>query len=47
MSRAFRTDAEKRNLYMLLVGNPEGRRPIRRPKRRRVDNIKMYIGKIG
>jgi hypothetical protein len=28
---------EKRNAYRLLVGNPEGKRPLGRPRRRRVD----------
>jgi hypothetical protein len=32
---------EKRNAYRLLVGKPEGKRPLRRPRRRWVDNIKM------
>jgi hypothetical protein len=31
---------EKRNAYRLLVGNPEGKRPLGRPRRRLVDNIK-------
>jgi hypothetical protein len=34
---------EKRNTYRLLVGKPEGRRPLGRPRRRRVDNIKMDL----
>jgi hypothetical protein len=36
-----------RNVYRLLVGNPEGKRPLGRPKRRWVDNIKIYLGEIG
>jgi hypothetical protein len=32
---------EKRDMYRLLVGNPEGKRPLGRPRRRRIDNIKM------
>jgi hypothetical protein len=32
---------EKRNGYRLLVGKPEGRRPLGRPRRRWVDNIRM------
>jgi hypothetical protein len=31
---------EKRNAYRILVGNPEGKRPLRRPRRRWVDNIR-------
>jgi hypothetical protein len=34
---------EKRNTYRTLVGNPEGKRPIGRPRRRYVDNIKMNL----
>jgi hypothetical protein len=32
---------EKRNVYRLLVGKPEGKRPLGRPRRRRMNNIKM------
>jgi hypothetical protein len=31
----------------LLVGKPEGKRPMGRPRRRWVDNIKMDLGEIG
>jgi hypothetical protein len=34
---------EKRNVYRLLVGKPEGRRPLRRPRRRWLDNIRMGL----
>jgi hypothetical protein len=34
---------EKRNTYSLLVGRPEGRRPLGRPTHRWVDNIKMDL----
>jgi hypothetical protein len=37
---------ETRNAYMILVGKPEGRRPLGRPRRRWVDNIKMDLGEI-
>jgi hypothetical protein len=33
--------------YNLLVGRPEGRRPLGRPRRRREDNIKMDLREIG
>jgi hypothetical protein len=36
-----------RNAYRILVGKPEGKRPVRRPRRRWVDNIKMDHRKIG
>jgi hypothetical protein len=32
---------EKRNVYRLLVVKPEGQRPLGRPRRRWMDNIKM------
>jgi hypothetical protein len=38
---------EKRNAYRILVGNPEGKRPLGRPRRRSVDNIKMDLIAIG
>jgi hypothetical protein len=38
---------EKRNAYRILVGNPEGNRPLGRPRRRWVDNIKMDLREIG
>jgi hypothetical protein len=34
---------EKRNAYRILVGNPEGKRPLGRPRRRWVDNINMDL----
>jgi hypothetical protein len=37
---------EKRNAYRILVGKPEGKRPLGRPKRRSVDNIKMDLREI-
>jgi hypothetical protein len=38
---------EKRNAYRIVVGNPEGKRPLGRPRCRWVDNIKMYLREIG
>jgi hypothetical protein len=38
---------EKRNAYRLLVGKPEGKRPLGRPRRRWVDNIRMHLGEVG
>jgi hypothetical protein len=37
----------KGNAYRLLVGQPEGKRPLGRPRWRWVNNIKMVIGEIG
>jgi hypothetical protein len=38
---------EKRNAYRILVGKPEGKRPLGRPRRRWEDNIKMDLTEIG
>jgi hypothetical protein len=38
---------EKRNAYRLLVGKPEGKRSLGRPRGRWVDNIKMDLLEIG
>jgi hypothetical protein len=38
---------EKRNMYRLLVGKPEGNRPLGRSRRRQIDNIKMDLLEIG
>jgi hypothetical protein len=38
---------EPRNACRILVGKPEGKRPLGRPRRRWVDNIKMDLGEIG
>jgi hypothetical protein len=36
----------KRNAYRLLAGKPEGKRPLRRPRCRWVDNIRMDLGEV-
>jgi hypothetical protein len=38
---------EKRNAYRLLVGKPEGKRLLGRPRCRWVDNIRMGLGEVG
>jgi hypothetical protein len=38
---------EKRSAYRLLVGKPEGKGPLGRPKRNCVDNVKMNLGEVG
>jgi hypothetical protein len=35
---------EKRNSYRLLMGKPEGKRPLGRPRCKLVDNIRMDLG---
>jgi hypothetical protein len=38
---------KKRNVYNLLVGKPEGKRPLGRPRHSWIDNIKMDLLEIG
>jgi hypothetical protein len=47
MGRACSTNGEKRNACRISVGKPEGKSPLRRPKRRWEDNIKMDLREIG
>jgi hypothetical protein len=41
------TNWEKRNSYRLLVVKPEGKKPLGRPTRRWMDNIRMDLGEVG
>jgi hypothetical protein len=43
MGGSCSTTGEKRNAYRLSVGKPEGRRPLRRPRRRQVDKLRMHL----
>jgi hypothetical protein len=36
-----------RGVYMILVGKPEGKKPLRRPRGRWEDNIKMVVQEVG
>jgi hypothetical protein len=47
MGRGCSTNVVKRNAYRLLVGKPEGNRPLGRPRCRWVDNIKMDLERDG
>jgi hypothetical protein len=38
---------KKRNAFRLLAGKPEGKRPLGRPRRRWVGNIRMALGEVG
>jgi hypothetical protein len=38
---------DKRNAYRLLVGKPEGKRPLGRARRSWVDNIRMDLVEVG
>jgi hypothetical protein len=43
MGGACSTNGEKRNVYRIMVGKPEGNRPQGRPRRKWVDNIKIDL----
>jgi hypothetical protein len=43
MGRVCSTNGEERNAYRILVEQPEGKRPLERPRRRCVGNIKMDL----
>jgi hypothetical protein len=47
MGGACGTSGEKRSVCRLLVGAPVGKRPLGRPRRRWIDNIKVDLSKIG
>jgi hypothetical protein len=47
MGRACSTNGEKRNSYGILVGKPEGKRPLGRARCSWVDNIKIDLREIG
>jgi hypothetical protein len=38
---------EKKNAYRLMVGKPEGKSLLRRPRLRWVDNVRMNLGEVG
>jgi hypothetical protein len=41
------TNVEEMNAYRILIGKPEGKRPLRRPSHRWVNNIRMDLREIG
>jgi hypothetical protein len=47
MGRSYNTHGGKRNAYRFLVGKPEGKRLLGRPRHRWEDNIKMGPRKLG
>jgi hypothetical protein len=47
MGGAYSAFEEGRGVYRILVGNPEGKRPLGRSRRRWEDNIKMDFQEVG
>ena len=47
MGGACSAYGERRGVYRVLVGKPEGKRPLGRPRRRWEDNVKMDLQKVG
>jgi hypothetical protein len=47
MGGACSTYGERRNAYRLLVGKPEGKKPLGRPRRRWADNIRIDLVEVG
>jgi hypothetical protein len=46
MGTACSTNGARRNAYRILMGEPEGKRPLGRPRRRWLDNIKIDLREI-
>jgi hypothetical protein len=47
MGEAYSADGEERGVYRVLVVKPEGKRPLRRSRRRWKDNIKIDLQEVG
>ena len=47
MGGSCRTYGVRRGVYRVLVGKPEGKRPLRRPRHRWEDNMKMDLQEVG
>ena len=47
MVGACSANGERRGVYRVLVGKPEGKRPLGRPRYRWEDNIKMNLQEVG
>jgi hypothetical protein len=47
MGGACSTNGEKRNAYTIVVGKPDGKRPLGRPRCRCVDKVKIDLREIG
>jgi hypothetical protein len=47
MGGAYSANGEERGVYSVLVGKPEGKRPLGRPRRRWEDNIRKDLQEVG
>jgi hypothetical protein len=47
MGGSCNTNGGEEERVLLLVGKPEGKRPLARPRRKWVDNIKTDLGEVG
>jgi hypothetical protein len=47
MGKSRSRHSDRINVYRVLVGKPEGRRPLGGPRRRCVDNIRLDLGETG
>jgi hypothetical protein len=47
MGKVCSANGEKRNAYRILLGEPEGKRPLGKPRWRLVENIKINLREIG
>jgi hypothetical protein len=47
MGRASSTNGKTMNAYRIMVGKPDGKRPLGRPRRSWVNNIKMNLREVG
>jgi hypothetical protein len=47
MGTPYTTNEAKTNAYRILMGKPKGKRPLRRPRHRWVDNINVDLRNIG
>ena len=47
MSWAHGANGRGEGMYRILLGKPEGKRPLRRPRRRWVNNIRMDLQEVG
>ena len=47
MGRPFGRNGRKKNAYTVLLGKPEGKGPVEKPRGRWKDNIKVYVKEIG